>query len=87
MQTLILNPKTRRAKSKVFEAASVVNLDWDQRTWLVLQTRMALPMTAKAGPWHLVEPLVPDGAPERLSRWVHTADDPDFEVELTACND
>ena len=87
MQTLILKPKTRKAKNRVFEAASVVNLDWDQRTWVVLQTRMSLPMTAKAGPWHLVEPMVPDGAPDRVSRWVHTSDDQDFKVELTVCND
>lgn len=87
MQTLILKPKTLKAKSKIREAVSRT-LNWDMKTWDVLQTRMRLPMTKKDGPWHLVAPSVAlMGAAKRddLSRWVHTSDDPDFLVELTAC--
>ena len=87
MQTLTLKPKTLRAKSKIREAAGRA-LNWDLATWDVLQTRMELPMTAKSGPWHLVTPNAAVGTVrDDLSRWVHTSDDQDFLVELTACNE
>jgi hypothetical protein len=84
---LKLKPKTLRGKSKIREAIHRT-LNWDLATWDVLQTRMALPMTAKSGPWHLVTPEAAVGtARDDISRWVHTADDQDFLVELTACNE
>jgi hypothetical protein len=56
-------------------------------TWDVLQTRMELPMTKQPGPWHLVTPNAAAGnVRDDLSRWVHTSNDQDFLVELTACN-
>jgi hypothetical protein len=87
MQTLTLKPKTLRGKSKIREAIHRT-LNWDLATWDVLQTRMALPMTNKEGPWHLVTPEAAVGTTrDDLSRWVHTSDDQDFLVELTARND
>ena len=89
MQTLKLKPKTQRAKSKVREAVGRT-LNWDMKTWDVLQTRMRLPMTDQAGPWHLVAPSVAMmGRAKRddLSRWVHSSQDQDFVVELTACSE
>ena len=84
MQTLKLKPKTLRAKSKIREAVGRT-LNWDMETWDVLQTRMELPMTAKSGPWHLVTPIAAKATTrDDLSRWVHTSDDQDFVVELTA---
>ena len=87
MQTLTLKPKTLRAKSKIREAAART-LNWDMRTWDVLQTRMKLAYGIKEGPWHLVAPSVTLMGKEKcgeLSRWVHSSDDQDFMVELTGC--
>ena len=87
MQTLTLKPKTLRAKSKIREATNRT-LNWDMRTWDVLQTRMQLAAGIKDGPWHLVVPAAARGTQrDDLSRWVHTSDDQDFLVELTACSD
>ena len=86
MQTLTLTPKTLRAKSKIREAVGRT-LNWDMKTWDVLQTRIRLPMTPKDGPWHLLTPSAAEGMRrDDLSRWVHTSDDPDFVVELTGCS-
>ena len=82
METLTLKPKTLRAKSKIREAVSRT-LDWDMRTWDVLQTRMKLATGIKEGPWHLVTPTAALGTKrDDLSRWVHTSEDQDFLVEL-----
>ena len=84
MQTMTLKPKTLRAKNKIREAANRT-LNWDMRTWDVLQTRMKLATGIKDGPWYLVAPSVDlIGAAKRddLSRWVHASEDDDFVVEL-----
>ena len=83
METITLKPKTLRAKSKIREAVSRT-LNWDMRTWDVLQTRMKLAAGIKEGPWHLVTPRAALGITNRddLSRWVHASDDADFLVEL-----
>ena len=84
MQTMTLKPKTLRAKSKIREAANRT-LNWDMRTWDVLQTRMKLATGIKNGPWYLVAPSVTFmGASKQddLSRWVHATEDEDFLIEL-----
>ena len=83
MERMTPKPKTMRAKNKVREAANQT-LDWDMRTWDVLQTRMKLAFGTKDGPWHLVTPTAALGKTKReeLSRWVHTSDDQDFLVVM-----